>query len=125
MMILPPYNLAENLKCLQELNISKNILTDDVFATVGNMLQHSKKLHIFNLSENEITLDKESILLAFLTAISSYKINLNLAGNRIRTAKYIIKYIINSDGIIPLAKLDLSRNPFTSEDSSAIAKYYL
>lgn len=51
----PSSNLCDRLKLLQELNLSKNSLNDDVFTTITKLIKSSYKLQTMNLNHNNVT----------------------------------------------------------------------
>jgi Ran GTPase-activating protein (RanGAP) involved in mRNA processing and transport len=53
--LLSAPSLTDKLTRLQELNLSKNCLNDDVFATLTKLLKSSRKLQSLNLNENSIS----------------------------------------------------------------------
>jgi hypothetical protein len=122
---VPPANIGERLGRLQELNLSKNSLNDDVFTTLAKLIKTSKKLQLLVLNENSITFEKEAMIVGFLSSIDSFQINLQLASNGIHNAKHITKYLLNAEGPLPLSELDISYNPITPEELATLAKTYL
>lgn len=122
---IAPANIGERLIRLQQLNLSKNGLSDDVFTTLTKLLKSARKLQTLILNENSISFQKESILVGFLCSVVNFQLNLQLSNNSIHNAKHIIKYLINADGPLPLSELDISYNPIAPEELAILAKAYL
>jgi hypothetical protein len=126
--ILPgyaPQNISERLTLLQEVNLSNNLLNDDVFTTITKLLKNSKKLQTLNLNHNNITFEKESILVSFLSAVVNIRLSLCLSNNSIHNTKHIVKYLVSAEGSLPLSELDVSFNPILPEDLATLTKAYL
>lgn len=50
---------------------------------------------------------------------------MDVSSNKINNYKFILKYLVKADGVIPLEELDLSDNMFTKEDMAILLKNYL
>lgn len=121
----PNSSICDRLKLLQELDLSKNSLNDDVFTTITKLIKSSYKLQALNLNHNNVTFEKESILSSFLSSVTNIRISLLLSSNSIYNTKHIIKYLVNAEGSLPLSELDISFNPIIPEDLANLTRAYL